>query len=172
VVVPPPPNPGTNGIGTNGADVLDGTIGDDVIKGLLGNDVLNGLGGKDKLYGGGKDTLKGDVGKDIFVFDSKANKKTNLDKILDFKVADDSIWLDNKVFTKLGKSGSEKKPAQLKKDFFTVGSKAKDKDDYVIYDKTKGVLYYDADGSGAGKQVEIATLSKKLAITYKDFFVI
>jgi hypothetical protein len=173
VVVPPPPNPGTNGIGTNGADVLDGTIGDDVIKGLLGNDVLNGLGGKDKLYGGGgKDTLKGDLGKDIFVFDSKANKKTNLDKILDFKVADDSIWLDNKVFTKLGKSGSEKKPAQLKKDFFTVGSKAKDKDDYVIYDKTKGVLYYDADGSGAGKQVEIATLSKKLAMTYKDFFVI
>jgi hypothetical protein len=72
----------------------------------------------------------------------------------------------------LGRSGSEKKPAQLKKDFFAIGSKAKDKDDFVIYDKAKGVLYYDADGSGQGKAVEIATLSKKLVMTYKDFFVI
>jgi hypothetical protein len=50
--------------------------------------------------------------------------------------------------------------------------KAKDKNGYVIYDNKKGVLYYDADGSGKGKQVEIASLSKKLAMTYKDFFVI
>jgi hypothetical protein len=34
------------------------------------------------------------------------------------------------------------------------------------------VLYYDADGSGAGKALEIATLTKKLPMTYKDFFVI
>jgi hypothetical protein len=173
VVVPPPPNPGTAGIGTNGADILDGTVGDDVIKGLLGNDVLIGFEGKDKLYGGGgKDTLRGDLGKDIFVFDSKASKSTNLDKIVDFSVKDDAIWLDNKVFAKLGKTGSEKKPAQLKKDFFTIGSKAKDKNDYLVYDKAKGVLFYDADGSGKGKAVEIASLSKKLPMTYKDFFVI
>ena len=37
----------------------------------------------------------------------------------------------------------------LEKDFFVVGAKAKDKNDYVIYDKAKGILYYDADGSGA-----------------------
>ena len=35
-----------------------------------------------------------------------------------------------------------------------------------------GPLSYDADGSGSKKAVEIATLSKKLAMTYKDFFVI
>jgi Ca2+-binding RTX toxin-like protein len=108
----------------------------------------------------------------VFVFDTKASKSTNRDKILDFKVADDTIWLDNKVFTKLGKTGSEKKPGQLKKDFFIVGPKAKDKNDYVVYDKAKGVLLYDADGSGKGKAVEIATLAKKLAMTYKDFLVI
>jgi Ca2+-binding RTX toxin-like protein len=116
--------------------------------------------------------LTGAKGKDVFVFDSKASRSTNRDKIVDFSVKDDSIWLDNKVFGKLGKSGSEKKPAQLKKDFFTIGSKAKDKNDHIVYDKAKGVLFYDADGSGKGKAVEIASLSKKLPMTYKDFFVI
>ena len=60
----------------------------------------------------------------------------------------------------------------MKKNFFAVGPKAKDKNDYVIYDSKKGVLLYDADGSGKGKAVEFASLSKKLAMTYKDFFVI
>ncbi|WP_230532607.1 hypothetical protein [Microvirga roseola] len=105
------------------------------------------------------------------MFDTKASR-SNKDKILDFKVKDDSIWLDNKYFKKLGKKGSEAKPAKLNKKFFTVGDKAKDKNDYLIYDKKKGVLYYDADGSGKDKAVEIATLRKKLRMTSKDFFVI
>lgn len=168
--------------GTDGSDILNGSASEDVLRGLLGDDILKGLAGSDDLDGGadndrlwggaGNDTLRGDAGKDIFVFDTKANKSTNRDRITDFKVKDDGFWLDNKVFTKLGKSGSEKKPAQLKKDFFAIGSKARDKDDYLVYDKVKGVLYYDTDGSGAGKAVEVATLSKKLAMTYKGFLVI
>jgi Ca2+-binding RTX toxin-like protein len=106
------------------------------------------------------------------VFDSKPNKKTNLDKVAEFSVTDDSIWLENKVFAKLGKKGSEAAPAQLKKSFFVLGDKAKDKDDYIIYSKKTGRLYFDVDGSGSKAAVEIATLSKKLAMTYKDFFVI
>ena len=116
--------------------------------------------------------LTGGKGKDIFVVDTKANTKANLDKIMDFSVKDDTIWLDNKYFTKLGKAGTPTKPKQLNKDFFTIGTKAKDKNDYLVYDNKKGVLYYDADGSGRGKAVEIATLSKNLKMTYKDFFVI
>jgi Ca2+-binding RTX toxin-like protein len=108
----------------------------------------------------------------VFVFDTTLNKRTNLDKIVDFKVRDDSIWLDNAIFTKLGTSGSDARPAQLKQGYFAIGDKAKDRNDYIVYDKAKGVLYYDADGSGAGKQVEIATLSKNLPMTYRDFFVI
>ena len=61
---------------------------------------------------------------------------------------------------------------QLKKDFFVVGSKAKDKNDYIVYDKAKGVLSYDADGSGKVKQVEFTGLSRNLKLTEKDFFVI
>ncbi|MBF9196610.1 calcium-binding protein [Microvirga terrestris] len=173
----PDPVSGTDGNdtlnGSGGKDILKGLLGDDILKGLAGNDDLDGGAGNDRIWGGsGIDTLRGDAGRDIFVFDTKANKNTNRDKLVDFKVKDDSIWLDNKVFAKLGKSGSEQKPSQMKKDFFTIGSKAKDKNDYIVYDKTKGVLYYDADGSGKGKAVEIATLSKKLTMTYKDFFVI
>jgi VCBS repeat-containing protein len=154
-------------------ETLTGTPFADVLKGNAGKDTLQGGSGDDKLWGGlSNDTLSGDKGKDVFVFDTKAHKSTNRDKILDFKVTDDAIWLDNAIFTKLGKKGTEDKPAQMKKEFFLVGSKAKDKNDYLVYDKAKGVLSYDADGSGKGKAVEIASLSKKLAITYKDFFVI
>lgn len=162
------------GIVTDAAFTI--TIGDvpvEFLKGTSRADVLVGGSGRDVLYGGaGKDRLTGGGERDIFVFNTKANKKTNLDKITGFKVKDDGFWLDNKTFAKLGKKGTEKKPALLKKDFFTLGSKAKDQNDYLVYDKKKGVLYYDVDGSGAKKAVEIATLSKKLAMTYKDFFVI
>ena len=76
------------------------------------------------------------------------------------------------MFTKLGKAGTKDKPAQLKKNYFTVGDKAKDANDYIVYDKKKGVVFYDADGSDAGKAVEIASLRIKASLTYKDFFVI
>ncbi len=147
--------------------------GDDEVYGGTDDDTLSGGSGADRLSGGeGSDILRGGSGKDIFVFDMRPSKTTNLDRIADFSVKDDSLWLDNKVFTKLGKKGTEDKPAQLNKSFFTIGSKAKDKNDYVVYDKTKGVLSYDADGSGGGKAVEIAKLSKNLKLTYTDFFVI
>nr|WP_281432986.1 calcium-binding protein [Microvirga terrestris] len=162
--------------GIIGSTFNDKLVGDDVdnlLKGGNGKDDLQAGAGDDQIWGGtGNDTLKGNGGKDIFVFDTKAAAKTNKDKIADFKTKDDSIWLDNKVFTKLGKKGTEDNPSQLSKAFFTIGSKAKDKNDYLVYDKAKGVLYYDADGSGKGKAVEIAALSKKLSLTHKDFFVI
>ncbi len=149
---------------TDGVDTLIGTKNADALTGTAGRDIIKGLAGKDVLSGG--------AGQDVFVFDSKPNKKTNLDKVVDFTVVDDSIWLENKIFTKLGKKGSEAAPAQLKKSFFVLGEKAKDKDDYIIYSKKTGKLYFDADGSGSKAAVEIATLSKKLAMTNKDFFVI
>ncbi|MGF9758663.1 hypothetical protein AAII07_26020 [Microvirga sp. 0TCS3.31] len=160
--------------GTRGKDTLRGQSGADIINGLSGDDKLYGNAGNDTLYGGaGKDSLKGDQGQDTFVFNSTPNRNTNKDKIVDFSVTNDTIWLDNKVFTKLGTAGSEANPAQMNENYFVVGSKAKDRNDYIIYDKAKGVLLYDADGSGSrSNAVEIATLSKNLRITEKDFFVI
>jgi VCBS repeat-containing protein len=143
------------------------------VVGSTSSDLLKGGSGRDTIWGGlGNDQLIGGSGKDIFVLNSKLNKSTNKDRIVDFKVKDDTIWLDNKIFAKIGKSGSEKTPVQLKKDFFVVGSRAEDKNDYIVYDKKKGVLLYDADGSGKGKAVEIASLANNLKMTEKDFFVI
>lgn len=159
--------------GNDAANVLNGFGGNDIIKGLGGNDRLNGGTGNDTIYGStGKDTLYGGSGKDVFVFDSRSNKRTNLDKIADYVVRDDSIWLDNAAFSsKIGK-GALTAPRKLNKAFFTVGEAAKDKNDYIIYSKSKGVLYYDSDGSGGKAKVEIATMKKNLKMTAAEFFVI
>lgn len=159
--------------GTPKNDLLTGDGANDTIYGGNGNDIMRGMDLDDRLYGGaGKDTLYGGSGEDIFVFNAKLNPKSNKDKVADFDVLNDTIWLENKIFAKLGKKGNEKNPAALKKGFFVVGTKAKDENDYVVYDKKKGVLYYDADGSGSGEAIAIATLTKKLAMTHKDFFVV
>ncbi|MBL0404135.1 hypothetical protein JKG68_09175 [Microvirga aerilata] len=157
----------------NKADTIKGKAGSEKLYGHGGKDTIDGKGGSDKIWGGsGNDQLTGGTGKDCFVFDSKPSSKTNKDKIVDFSVKDDAIWLDNAFFSALG-TGTESRPGQLKSSFFAKGSKAKDKNDFIIYDKAKGKLLYDADGSGSKvKAVEIATLSKDLGLTYKDFFII
>ncbi|WP_210496469.1 Calx-beta domain-containing protein [Microvirga antarctica] len=144
----------------------------DIFKGGAGNDTLGGGAGDDILWGAaGKDVLTGGAGRDTFVFSTRLNKKSNLDKIADFNVKDDTIWLDNAIFKKLGK-GAEAKPGKLNAKFFTIGDKAKDADDYLVYNKQKGVLSYDLDGSGGKAAVEIAQIKKGLKMTAKDFFII
>jgi Ca2+-binding RTX toxin-like protein len=143
-----------------------------ILKGTKGKDVLKGGSGQDIIYGyHGKDVLTGNGGQDIFVFDTKANTKTNRDTITDYSVAEDTIWLSDRYFKKLGK-GTEASPTKLKKAFFKVADKAKDKNDYLVYNKKTGVLSYDADGSGSAKAVEIAKLTKNLKLTQDDFFVV
>ncbi|NIX76751.1 M10 family metallopeptidase C-terminal domain-containing protein [Microvirga terricola] len=164
-------------IGNAAANRLIGNDGGDQLNGLAGNDYLSGGAGIDWLRGGaGNDTLDGGAGNDYFIFDSKlgtskTNRKVNFDTIKAFTVGQDKIWLDNAIFTKLGK-GSEAAPGKLNKNFFKVGIKAADRDDYLIYNKKTGTLSYDADGSGSKAAVEIAQLQKNLKLTYKDFFVI
>jgi Ca2+-binding RTX toxin-like protein len=132
-----------------------------------GADRFIGSGASNMLTGGlGNDKLTGGSGADFFVFNAKLSAKKNVDTITDFKRVDDSFQLENAVFKKLAKVGA------LSKSSFVVGGKAKDKNDYVVYDKAKGALYYDADGSGKGAAVKFAQLKKGLAIDHKDFFVI
>lgn len=152
-------------------NTMTGNDGANILYGGAGNDVLNGGLGNDKIYGQeGNDVLIGGLGRDIFIFDKKPNKRTNVDKIADFNVRDDSIYLENKYF-KAG-NGTASKPKQMASKYFYKGAKAHDKDDRIIYDNKKGILYYDADGTGSSAQVKIATLSKNLKMTYKDFFMI
>ena len=150
---------------------LVGNDGHNILKGGRGNDSLDGGAGNDKLYGQeGYDLLRGGSGRDIFVFDKKPTKSTK-DKIADFNVKDDSIYLENKYF-KIGKKGSIKKPAKLDKKMFYKGAKAHDGDDRIIYDHKKGKLWYDADGTGKAKAIQIADIGKNLKMTHADFFAI
>lgn len=141
--------------------------GDDDLYGSSSNDKLSGGSGEDYLSGGkGNDKLVGGAGEDTFVFAAKPHNRWNVDTITDFSAKDDTIHLDNAVFTKLTRTGT------LKKSYFKVASEAKDANDYIIYDKKKGVLYYDQDGASAKSAVTIAKIGPNLTLTHKDFFVI
>ncbi|HZH50590.1 MAG TPA: cadherin domain-containing protein [Microvirga sp.] len=158
--------------GNGRADRLSGGDGNDRLYGAGGNDVLTGWLGDDRLHGGtGKDVLTGGRGADAFVFDTRPNSRTNVDTIRDYSAADDSIHLDNAVMRKLG-GGSPASPRKLNSKYFKAADKAKDANDYLVYNRSKGALYYDADGSGAGAAVQIAKFSNKARLTKDDFFVI
>ncbi|WP_370438776.1 Ig-like domain-containing protein [Microvirga sp. TS319] len=152
--------------GTDANETFVGGAGRDLLSGGAGKDVLKGGAENDTLVGGsGKDVLTGGTGRDSFVFNTALNKTLNVDTITDFSVKDDTIRLENAIFRKLTQTGT------LKKDFFTVGSKAKDKNDHIIYDNKTGALSYDADGSGRVAAVKFAQLDKGLKMTNADFFV-
>jgi Ca2+-binding RTX toxin-like protein len=153
-------------VGT-GAINLTGNTGANTIIGNTASNKVNGGAGNDTLYGGlGKDTLTGSTGKDYFVFDTRLNKTSNVDTIVDFNVKDDTIRLENAIFTRLTKSGT------LSKTFFKIGNKAGDKNDYILFNKSTGALSYDADGSGKGAAVQFAKLKVGLALTNADFQII
>jgi len=142
--------------GNDGSNTLDGAVGRDSLFGGNGNDVLVG--------GTGNDTLAGGAGKDVFKFN--AGLASNIDKITDFAVVDDTIQLENAIFTKLTTTGV------LNAANFVNAAVASDFNDYVIYNPATGELSYDADGSGAGAAVKIALLGIHLALTSADFVVI
>lgn len=156
--------------GSSGADTLQGFAGNDILFGETDDDILLGGDGSDWLAGGhGQDVLFGGEGKDGFAFTTKPDRK-DTDKIADFSVKDDTIFLDDMYMKKLG-SADGLRAVKLKKAFFVIGSKARDSNDYIIYDDKKGVLYYDSNGSAAGGSVAIATLPKKLKMTAGDFLI-
>ncbi len=143
--------------GSSKADILTGNKLANTISGGSGNDVLNG--------GLGKDVLIGGAGKDSFQFTTKLGS-TNIDRIDDFAVKSDVIALDDDIFKKIGKVGD------LDDDAFYIGRKAHDASDRIVYDKASGKLWYDADGSGAGKAVQFATLDHGLKLTADNFDII
>nr|WP_246728452.1 calcium-binding protein [Microvirga terricola] len=152
--------------GNDLSNLITGNSAANKLSGGNGNDKLSGGDGDDTLAGGaGKDVLTGGKGKDFFRFDTKPSK-TNIDQIVDFNVKDDTVHLARSIFTKLAKKGGLSKAA------FWIGPKAHDSDDRIIYDNKKGILSYDADGSGKGAAVQIAALNKSLKMTALDLYVI
>ncbi|MDL2269062.1 hypothetical protein LJC71_03480 [Desulfosarcina sp. OttesenSCG-928-A07] len=154
--------------GGAGNDTLYGGVGCDFLSGDDGNDTLYGEAGDDVLRGGaGNDTLIGGGGSDIFVFDAALDRKTNVDRILDFVSGTDRIQLNPTVFCMLREEGV------LSADFFTANAAgtAVGTTDYIIYNTSAGILSYDADGSGDGAAVGFAVLPTCSALTADDFII-
>ncbi len=163
-------NAGNNKLsGGAGIDTLNGGSGNDLLNGGTGNDTLVGGNGNDRLYGyKGNDTITGGSGLDTFVLNSTPSASTNVDRITDFSVADDVIWLENSVFTALGAAGALASAAFVRN---TTGL-AQDASDRLIYESDTGELYYDRNGSAAGGSTLIAVLNPSLLLTHLDFAVI
>jgi Ca2+-binding RTX toxin-like protein len=153
--------------GGGGNDVLRGNSGNDQLLGGDDNDKLRGDKGDDALNGGaGNDTLNGGAGLDQFLFDTVLNSSTNHDRILDFSVADDTIALDQTIFTQLTTLGT------LDAAGLFTGSTAHDADDRVIYNIATGNIYYDDDGNGPDAQLLFAHVTAGTALTNADFLIV
>jgi Ca2+-binding RTX toxin-like protein len=128
---------------------------------IIGNDGNNVIAGRE-----GDDQLTGRAGQDSFLFDTPLDAANNVDLITDFNVADDTILLENAVFTGLT-AGAALGAGQL-----VIGAAAQDANDRIVYDAATGNLLFDVDGTGATAAVQFAQLSAGLALTNLDFYVV
>ena len=163
--------------GANGNDYLDGGSGNDFLTGdyynpLTGySDTLIGGTGNDTLLGGvGSDLLTGGAGQDNFRFDFTSE---GIDTITDFVVADDTIGIYGGLPDYVhGFGGGLTKGTTITTAQFALGLAATDPSDRFIYNKNSGSLFFDADGTGAGAQVQLASLATGLAMTSTDIFIV
>lgn len=147
--------------------IVDGSIGsNNILKGGGGNDAIFGAGGNDTLIGqAGVDQLHGQAGADKFVFNSTSE---GIDTIVGFEV---SVVGETIQVSKAGFGGGLTL-GTLAASQFVIGSAAADSSDRFIYNSSTGALSFDANGNGAGGQVQFATLSTGLNMTNNDISVI
>ena len=151
--------------GSSTVNTIIGNAGANTLSGRDGNDRLHGRDGADKLYGGrGNDMLSGGAGKDSFYVDSALNESNNVDRIVDFSHADDTIRLSQSIFSNL-------LTGALSPDAFRSGAGATDATDRIIYNPSTGELFYDSDGVGSTAQILFAILEPSLAVAANDFIV-
>jgi uncharacterized delta-60 repeat protein len=184
--------------GTNGDDTINGLAGNDTLNGGNGNDILNGGEGNDKLNGGngndtltggnGSDTLVGGAGNDIltggagndnFSFsggklpqNQRVSSYIGTDTITDFTKGD-KIVLSKSIFRALkGDVGvlNRSNFAVVENDVL-VSTKAAE----IVYSKSSGSLFYNANGKGTGLGNEggiFATVMGLPNLSNSDFTVI
>ncbi len=127
------------------------------IIGNAGSNVINGSLGHDKLFGGG--------GNDFFEFRNSLSTATNLDRILDYNVAADTIRLKTGIFPGVA-------TGTLAVAAFHIGPAPADASDRVVYNSATGALIFNSNGNAAGGVIgQFATLSPGLALTNADFVV-
>jgi len=148
-----------NGTGNTLANTVTGNSGANKLSGGSGADTING--------GLGKDILTGGAGIDKFVFSATLGS-ANVDHITDFVAVDDTMQLDNAIFTALTTPGTLASAAFYGND----SGKAHDATDRIIYETDTGKLFYDKDGNGSAAAVQFAVLDTKPGLTNADFFIV
>jgi hypothetical protein len=148
-------------LGTDDVDLITTYGIAEEIRALKGNDRVRAGAGDDVVNGGkGSDDLFGEAGVDTFVFDNRKGVDT-----LDWANGE-RLHFDSDVFKKPNKLG------KLKKKFFEKGKEADDGNDYFVFNKQKGLLYYDSNADGAGKMKLIAKLDKGSDLDAGEIFLI
>jgi hypothetical protein len=160
-------------VGNAGTNVLTGTGFGDTLDGGTGADTLNGGAGDDLLMGRlGNDVLTGGAGADAFVFNAAPSASSNRDTLTDFLTGTDTLQFSKAIFTALGSSVGALAPEQFWSGAGVVAGH--DADDRIVYDTNTGILYYDADGNGAGSAIAVALLgtSAHPGLASTDIFIV
>jgi Ca2+-binding RTX toxin-like protein len=156
-----------SGTGNTQANLITGNTGANLLNGAAGNDTLNGGSGNDTLVGGtGNDSLIGGTGLDVFLFNAVLNPSSNVDRLSGFSSADDTIRLENAIFTRLTATGT------LASSAFVRGSTALDAGDRILYNSATGQIWYDSDGTGAAAKILFATVTAGTSISFTDFVIV
>jgi Ca2+-binding RTX toxin-like protein len=144
-------------VGNSAANLLEGGAGRDTLIGGKGDDILSGNAGGDVLTGG--------AGNDAFRFAGAYAAAGEMDVVRDFVHGADHIELEYYYFAAIGSGTFDAAN-------FVAGTHASTTSQHVIYNQTNGILYYDADGSGAGAQIAIARFDGHPVIDAGDFVTI
>ena len=150
--------------GEDGDDTIIGGDGDDSLEGADGDDTLSGGNGFDYLSGGaGSDVMSGGADADLFDILSASHGP---DEITDFVGGSDKIrvW-ENGFGGGLSSGGSVS---------LVSGSNPTANEGFgqFLYDTDNGELYWDADGTGSGGAVLIATFTNVPSLEASDFIVV
>jgi len=157
------------GTGTDSNNTIIGNAGSNRLQGLGGRDTLSGGAGTDVLSGGaGADRMTGGLDADQFWFDSLEDT-AQFDTLTDFETGIDQVVLFKSAFAAFAELPFA---STLPASAFTIGTTATTTSHRIIYDAATGALYYDADGTGAAAQMQVAALTGTPTLAASDVLIL
>jgi Ca2+-binding RTX toxin-like protein len=153
-------------VGGADADTLVGGLGNDLLDGGTEADRVAGSAGNDTLRGGaGADTLTGGAEADMFHW---ANPGEGGDVVTDFNLVDDIL-----AFSAQGFGGGLNPGMALSARFAANATgTATQAFGQFVYETDTGLLSWDADGTGGGAAVAIASFTGNPALTASDLTIV
>jgi Ca2+-binding RTX toxin-like protein len=156
-------------IGTKNNDTLLGGDGNDSFVSNQGADIIKGGGGNDTLNAmGGHDVMTGGQGADAFRFELEPVLGEDWSvKIKDFRHGVDRIEIAEILLL-----GGDFAAGPMGAQHFHIGREATTSGHSVIYNKARGLLYFDDDGVGGIEKVLLAKLGAGTVLTLDDLWII